>query len=312
MEISVVVPVYDCEECLSELCSRLHKSLSSLVKTYEIILVNDGSDDLSWETIRRLAKMHTYVKGIRFSKNFGQHYAITAGIEAARGKWIVVMDGDLQDLPEEISKLYCTAKKGYDIVFTERVNRHDTLIKKLFSACFSFIFEILTDIKSNPAIGNFSICSRQVVENFQKLKEQNRSYLQALRWVGFKHITIPITHAQRYRGRSTYGFAKSFAYAVDSIAAYTNKPLILSIQFGFIISFISFLSGIFLILRYFYMGIPIIGWTSLVVSVFFSTGLIIADLGIIGMYVGKIFNETKKRPLYIIKETIGFSNKKNS
>lgn len=310
MEVSVVIPIYDCEECLSELCIRLHKTLALLNKSYEIILVNDGSDDLSWEMMRRLAKMYTHVKGIRLSKNFGQHYAITAGIEATRGDWIVVMDCDLQDPPEEIIKLYRTAKKGYDIVFTERKNRHDPFIKKILSICFNTIFELLTGVKSNSAVGNFSICSRQVIESFQKLKEQNRSYLQALRWMGFKHITIPIAHAQRYQGKSAYNFMKSFTYGIDSITAYTNRPLTLSIQFGFIISLVSFLIGVLLIIRHYYMKVSIIGWTSLVVTIFFSTGLIIADLGIIGTYIGKIFNETKKRPLYIIRETIGFSHKK--
>ena len=164
-------------------------------------------------------------------------------------------------------------------------------------------------MKSDPLMGNFSICSRQVAESFRTLKEQNRSYLQALKWMGFNHMTIPITHARRFKGETSYTLVKSFAYALDSITAYTNKPLILSVQFGFIISFISFCAGIYLILRYYYMKIPIIGWTSMVVSIFFSTGLIIADLGIIGIYIGKIFIETKKRPLYIIKETVGFSHK---
>lgn len=285
VEISVVIPVYDCKECLSELCIRLHNVLTPLASSYEILLVNDESDDASWELICRLTKKYSRVKGIRLSKNFGQHYAITAGVEAAHGNWVVVIDCDLQDPPEEIDTLYRTARHGYDIVFTQRINRHDRFSKRIYSACFSYIFELLTGMKSNPAIGNFSICSRQVIDSFKTLKEHNRSYLQALRWMGFKHITIPIKHNLRYKGTTTYTFAKSCAYALDSITAYSNKPLILSVQFGFFISFISFCAGMYLILRYYYMKIPIVGWTSLVVSVFFSTGLIIANLGIIGIYI---------------------------
>jgi glycosyltransferase involved in cell wall biosynthesis len=312
MDISVIVPVYECEACLHELCIRLKKNITPLGVTYEIILINDGSTDLSWETTVRLARMDKHIKGIRFSKNFGQHHAIEAGLDTAKGSWIIVMDCDLQDRPEEIPRLYNKALEGYDIVLTERQGRHDTLMKKALSYVYNIVFEYLTGIKSNSSIGNFSICKRMVINYLKQMREQNRSYIQSLRWLGFVKTSIPVTHAQRYKGKSTYTFMKMFSYAMGSIVAYSEKPLVLSIQIGFVISFLSFVMGIVVIFRYFIFKIPIVGWTSLIVTLVFSTGLIMLDLGVIGLYIGKIFNETKHRPLYIIQETVGINRKRGN
>jgi dolichol-phosphate mannosyltransferase len=220
------------------------------------------------------------------------------------------MDCDLQDRPEEIPRLYKKALEGYDIVFTRRVNRHDTLMKKAFSCGYNKVFEYLTGIKSSSSIANFSICARKVIDHLKQMREQNRSYLQSLRWLGFVQTSITVTHTSRFRGKSTYNLTKSISYAFSSIIAYSDRPLVISIQIGFVISFLSFLMGIIMIVRYFYLKIPIIGWTSLIVTVIFSTGLIMLDLGIIGLYIGKIFNETKGRPLYIITDTVGITAKK--
>jgi dolichol-phosphate mannosyltransferase len=309
MELSVIIPVYDCETCLNELCHRLQTTLSRLKVPYEILLVNDGSHDLSWETVSRLSAHDRHIKGIRLSRNFGQHHAITAGTDLAAGAWVVVMDCDLQDKPEEIPRLYAKAKSGFDIVFTNRMHRKDPPLKKIFSVLYNRIFEFLTGMKSAASTDNFSIVSRKVILSLRELKEQNRSYVQSLRWVGFKETSVPVEHGERYRGSSAYSFSKAFAYALTSIVAYSDKPLLLSVQVGFFTSLISLIIGIVMILRYYYLKVPIMGYTSLIVTVTFSTGLMIGDLGILGLYIGRIFNETKKRPLYIIQDTVGFSGK---
>jgi polyisoprenyl-phosphate glycosyltransferase len=310
MEISVVVPVYDSEPCLAELSIRLKRSITPIRATYEIILVDDGSRDSSWETIVRLAKSDVHIRGVKLSKNFGQHHAIEAGLDLTVGRWVIVMDCDLQDRPEEIPRLYKKALEGYDIVLTERHNRHDSILKKFFSYCYNSVFEYLTGIKSNSSIGNFSICARKVIDQLKHMREQNRSYIQSLRWLGFVKTSIPVIHGPRYKGKSTYTFTKMFSYAMGSIVAYSERPLVLSIQIGFIISFFAFITGIFIIVRYFILRVPIMGWTSIIVTLVFSTGLIMLDLGIIGLYIGKIFNETKNRPLYIIQETAGSKRKR--
>lgn len=305
MELSIVIPVYACEPCLHELCFRIKKSILPLKLSYEIILVNDGSTDLSWETIVQLARQDTHIKGVRLSKNFGQHHAITAGHDAASGNWIVVMDCDLQDKPEEIPNLYRKAKSGYDIVFTKRTGRKDSISKKLSSFLYNKLFEFLTGIKSDAAVGSFSICSRQVANALRHFTEQNRSYMHSLKWVGFRFTYLSVAHESRYEGVSTYTFVKSVGLAISSIIAYTDRPLILSIQFGFFMAFASLLMGIVLIIRFFVLHIPIIGYTSMMVTITFSAGLTIANLGVLGLYIGKIFNETKHRPLYVIQETVG-------
>lgn len=305
MDISVVIPVYECDTCLHELCTRLKENITPLRIDYEIILVNDGSTDLSWQTIVNLAKNDKHIKGIRLSKNFGQHHAIMAGLDIAAGSRIIVMDCDLQDRPEEIPRLYQKAREGYDIVLTERRNRHDSLVKKSYSFLYNRVFEILTGMKSSSSIGNFSISNRQVINQLRSMREQNRSYIQSLRWLGFTKTAIPVQHARRLNGKSTYSFRKMLTYALTSTIAYSERPLILSIQIGLVIAFLSFLMGLSIIVRYLRYNIPIAGWTSIIVTLMFSTGLILLDLGIIGLYIGKIFNETKNRPLYIIQETVG-------
>ncbi len=305
MELSIIIPVYDCDACLHELCSRISTTLRTFKKSYEIILINDGSGDLSWETIRRLSKSDHHVKGIQLSRNFGQHHAITAGTDTASGNWVVVMDCDLQDRPEEIPNLYKKAQEGFDIVFTVRTGRKDTMMKKILSYAYNRVFQYLTGIKSSSGTDNFSISSKRVIATIRTITEQNRSYLQSLKWVGFTQTTINVIHAPRYKGNSSYTISKLFSYAINSIIAYSDRPLLLSVQFGFFIAFVSLLIGLTMLFRYFYLHVPIMGYTSLIVTLTFSVGIVIADLGVIGLYIGKIFNETKHRPLYIIKETTG-------
>jgi len=303
IHISIIIPVYGCSTSLNKLYERLERTLSTITNKFEIIMINDASPDNAWEKIQKISKIDARVKGINFSRNFGQHRAITAGLDYADGSWVVVMDCDLQDQPEEIIKLYNKAQEGYDIVFGRRAIRNDSFFKKLGSKIFYKIYDYFTESNIDNTIANFSIISNKVVLELRKIREQNRSYPLFVNWIGFKRIDIDINHAKREIGKSSYSLKKLLNLAIDSIVSQSNKPLILSIKFGFMISFFSIFYGLWLIVRYFTQSIPIEGWTSVMVSIFFIGGLLFANMGFIGLYIGKIFDETKNRPLYLIQET---------
>jgi dolichol-phosphate mannosyltransferase len=277
------------------------------VPSFEILLVNDGCPANSWEAILTVAAQDTRVKAINLSRNFGQHYAIAAGVHHAAGNWVVVMDCDLQDCPAEIPKLYRKALEGYDIVYALRQERHDPWAKRLLSRGFSVIYNLLSDVPIDPQACNFSIASRQVIDEYGRLKELNRSYHLLLRWLGFSTTYVPVEHSRRFRGQSAYNLRRGFLLAVESITSQSNKPLVLAIRAGFLMSASALAIGIIYIVRYLRHGIGVTGWTSVIVSIYFIGGLILANMGVLGLYLGKVFNETKARPLYVIRETVNFS-----
>ena len=298
---SVIIPVYKCPWTLHELYQRLHNTLSSINKNFEIIMVDDGSPLNDWEIIKELAKKDKRVKGIKLSRNFGQHYAITAGLDFAKGQWVVVMDCDLQDQPEEIIKLYNKAMEGYDIVVGRRAERKDGIVKRLSSRVFWKIYSYFTETKIDGRISNFGIYSTNVIQSIKKMREHTRSFGLFALWVGFKRIEIDIEHAKRKSGKSSYNLKKMFNLAIDSILSYSQKPLILFINIGILISVISFIFSIFLIIQHYLLSIPVAGWTSIMVSIYFLSGVIITCVGVVGVYVGKVYNEVKNRPLYVVE-----------
>ena len=300
--ISVVTPVYGCSKSLDKLYERLLKTLTEITEEFEIIMVNDASPDNAWPAIKKLALHDERVKGINFSRNFGQHRAITAGLDYAQGDWVVVMDCDLQDQPEEIAKLYAKAQEGYDIVFGRRISRQDNIFKRMSSKVFYKIFDYFTETNTDNSVANFSIISKKVLHSIREFKEQNRSYALFVNLLGFKRIDIEIEHAKRDEGKSSYTFSKLVNLAIDGIVSQSNKPLKLLIKFGFIISFSALVYAMWLIIRYMMYGISVEGWTSVMVSIYLISGLMFLNLGFIGLYIGKIFDETKNRPLYIIDE----------
>lgn len=299
--ISVVIPVYKAENCLKELYDRLKSSMETITKDFEIILVEDCSDDSSWNIITELSKKDKRVKGIQFSRNFGQHYGITAGLDNSSGDWVVIMDCDLQDKPEEIPSLYKKALEGYDVVLARRQIRKDPFFKRATSYLFYKVFNYFADSRLDPAVANFRILSKKVVEALNNMRESLRFISCLNDWVGFNTAYIEVEHGEGMGRKSTYNYRKLWKLAKEVIVAYSDKPLKISVNFGFFLSVISFLTGIYYLVKKMYFGIPIQGWTSIIVALFFLGGIIIANLGIIGMYLGKTFDETKKRPLYIVR-----------
>ena len=301
--LSVIIPVYKAENCLDELYRRLSAVLGGIDENFEIVLVEDCGGDNSWQKIAELAARDPRGRGIQFSRNFGQHYGITAGIDHCNGDWVVVMDCDLQDRPEEIPRLYAKAQEGYDVVLARRGERQDPPLKRFTSWLFYKVFSYLADIEYDGQTGNFRIMSRKVVENLRTVREQLRFFGGLVQWLGFPTASIEVEHAERHEGQSTYTYAKLWKLAAETIIAYSDKPLRLAVRFGFLMAFLSFCYGLYILIRSMFYSVPIMGWSSLIVSLYFIGGIIISILGIIGIYLGKTFDESKKRPLYIVRRS---------
>lgn len=300
MHISVVIPVYRAENIVSELVTRLLNELTKITDDFEIILVEDCGHDNSWENVLIESRKNSRVKGIKLSRNFGQHHAITAGLDACKGDWIVVMDCDLQDRPEEIPHLYNEAQKGFDIVFARRVERQDSFIKTQTSKLFYNVFSYLSGITQDGTIANFGIYSRKVIDSINSMRESMRAFSSMARWVGFKKTAINVTHAERFEGKTSYNWNRLINLALDIAIAYSDKPLKLAIKLGFSIAAFSLLYAIYNVFAYLTGIITVSGYTSLIVSIWFLSGLIIFILGIVGLYIGKTFEGVKNRPLYLI------------
>lgn len=302
-QITAVIPVYKNEKSLKELYSRLVKTLKNISEDFQIIMVEDCGGDASWQIIKELSASDNRVKGLQFSRNFGQHYGITAGLDCCDSDWVVVMDADLQDRPEEIEGLYRKAKSGFDVVLARRINRKHNIFRQLASKLFYKTFGYFTGIDYDCRIGNFRIISRKVVNTFRQMRENLRFFGGMVDWMGFPTACIDIQHDERSHGKTSYTLRSLVSLGANALIAYSNKPLWLSINIGFFMSLLSFCAGIYIILRAMIWGIPITGWASIVVSLYFLSGIIIAILGVIGIYLGRTFDEAKKRPLYVIKET---------
>ena len=304
VHITVVAPAYKCAGCIGELYRRLVPVLTSISPEYEIIFVDDGSPDSDWEVISILCAKDPKVRGIKLSRNYGQHYAITAGLDASRGDWVVVMDCDLQDTPEVIPKLYDKAIVGNDIVFARRVSRSDSPYRRFVSKFFILFYNWLGDIEFDNSIANFSICSRRVIESVCKFRECNRSFPLFVFEVGFRRATINVVHGFRYDGESSYNYSKLFDLAIQCILARSNKPLRISIRFGFLLSALSLFFGSGILFRYIFNEIAVPGWTTLALLISFLGGLGFANLGILGLYLGRVFDEVKNRPLYFVRNSL--------
>jgi dolichol-phosphate mannosyltransferase len=286
------------------LFERVKINLEFITKSWEIIIIDDGSTDSTWELIVEQSKIENRLKGLKLSKNFGQHYAITAGLDASLGDWVVVMDGDLQDRPEVIPDLFNKAQEGYDIVFVNRINRPEKKSYLMIQYLFYFLLSRLSGIHFDNRQANYSILSRRVVESFKKFPETARFYSSTIKWLGFKRSEIFAAHGERLSGKSSYSIKKRFNLAIDIILAFSQRPLKFAAYLGASISFISFLIIIWLFLKYLIWGFDVVGWTSLIVSVYFLGGTTLTVLGIMGIYIGRIFSEVKRRPLYLISEKI--------
>jgi len=302
--ISIVSPVYQAGKIVNTLVEKIIEEVSKITEDFEIILVEDGSSDNSWEIVEENCLRHKKVKGIRLSRNFGQHYAITAGLDYAKGEWIVVMDCDLQDKPEEIKKLYTHAILGFDIVLAARENRQDGFFKRTLSKVFYKILSYLSGAKFDYRVANFGIYSKRVINAVNQYREPIRYFPGLIQIVGFKSSTVLISHGLRDDGKSSYSFGRLFKLALDVVLAYSDKPLRIIIKLGLYVSLLSFSYVGFSLWQWYKGFILVPGYTSLIASVWFLSGVLISTLGVIGLYLGKIFEAVKSRPIYIVGKSL--------
>ena len=291
---------------LEELVSRVELAVEPITEDYEIILVNDCSPDDSWSKMKEICAKDKKVKGINLSRNFGQHYAITAGLTASTGEWIVVMDCDLQDRPEEIPNLYKKAQEGYDTVFAELVEREDKFMKKFTSRAFSYFFAYFTDSPVDKKTNNFGIYHRKVIDAVLSMGDNIKCFPVEVRWVGFRIGYHPVVKDARAEGTSGYTWAKLIAFAFDNIIAFSNKPLKMATTLGFYIVAFSILLAFYYLIIYLAGGIAVSGFTTLIISLWLIGGILISLIGIVGIYLGRVFDKVKDRPVFIIKEQINF------
>ncbi len=304
IEISVVSPVYKAEAMIDELVSRVSESVKKITPNFEIILVDDGSPDNSWEKIQQNCLKNEFVKGIKLSKNFGQHFAIAAGLENSIGKWIVVIDCDLQDVPEEIPNLYNKAQEGYYIVHARRRDRQDTFMKKLNSKLFYKMFSYLTETKQDAGAANFGIYHQKVIREVIAMGDYYRVFPILVQWVGFKRTYLNTKHDSRKEGKSNYTFLKLVNLAFNMIVSFSDKPLRLCLGFGIITSAISFTIGLVYLFLFIFGYVKVAGFTTIILLTSFNLGITTSFIGILGIYIGKISIQIKNRQRFIIEEKI--------
>ena len=298
--LSIIIPCYNTRECITALYESIKNILGHNKIAYEIIFIDDKSPQKDYEVVKHLSQIDSSVKLIKFVRNFGQQNAISAGLKISKGDWVIVMDADMQDDPIYIPQLYSKVQEGYDIVFAKRINRKHSFIKILESRVYHLCFNWLTGMDTDTTIGNYGIYSRKVVNEFNNMNEQFRSFGLLIKWMGFNCAYMDVEHGKRYTGKSSYNFHKGIILAFNAMIAFSQRPLKFAVLIGFGITFISIIVSIIFIIRWLLGEVAIVGWTSIVLSIWLIGGLNIIILGIVGLYIGKIFEETKQRPHYII------------
>ena len=303
--LSIVSPVYGCRGCLEDLVDRIAVALAPRHQSFEIILVDDASPDDAWSRIHELATSRPWLRGIRLARNFGQHYAIAAGIEHARGSIVVVMDCDLQDVPEEIPKLVDALGNGVEVAFAQRQHRHDGWSKRLGSWAFFRMLSWLTGVRQDNTTANFGAYSRKAINIINAMPERERCFPLMVKWAGFHRVAIPVAHAARATGKSSYSLRRLLNLATGIILSYSDKPLRLVVRLGLTTSLVAFFIAALSVLRYLRGDIQVAGFTSILASIWLLGGMIIFCTGILGLYLGRLFVDAKGRPYYIIVEQIG-------
>jgi dolichol-phosphate mannosyltransferase len=301
--ISVVVPSYCCEACLEPLCEQLRPVLEAISPRFEVVIVDDHSPQADWAKIAALAKKEPRVRGVKLTRNFGQHNAIAAGLSEANGDWVVVMDCDLQDRPEEVARLYAKAMEGFDVVFASRVSRTDGAAKVMTSRLFHKVNDKISGSKSDPGIGSFSIISRRVVRELRKFRDTQRNYPLQVSWLGFPVAIVPVEHGERHAGKSSYSVIKSIRHAIATVLSQSTRPLYASAIFGFLMALSAASVGAYILVRKLAGSYTVEGWTSVIVSLWFLFGVLFLNLGVLGLYLGSVFNEVRNRPPFVIEKT---------
>lgn len=304
---SIVIPVYNEEKVISETYQRLKKVMDSIGDEYELVFVDDGSRDRSAVLIEELCTADRRVRLLSFSRNFGHQVAITAGMDYAAGEAVVVIDADLQDPPEVIPEMIRRWQQGYEVVYGRRSQRKgETVFKKLTAAIFYRFLRGLTDVEIPVDTGDFRLLDRKVCLEMKKLTEKNRYIRGLVSWLGFRQTSVEYVREERWAGETKYPLRKMVKFALDAVTSFSHKPLKLATYLGFVISAGGFIYLLAVLYQKFFTGNAAPGWASIVTINLFFNGIILIILGIIGEYIGRIYDESKDRPLYVLHRTVGY------
>jgi glycosyltransferase involved in cell wall biosynthesis len=309
--LSVVIPVLNEENVIEVLIERVVKNVELITEDYEILLIDDGSQDKTWKIILNESLKNKNVKGFRFSRNFGHHYAISAGLHNSLGKWVIVMDGDLQDRPEVIPDLYRKAQDGFDVVFVSRQDRPESFIYLFVQKTYYFILRLLSGIEFDSTTANYSIISKKVVESFKNFPEHSRFYGSTIKWLGYPQATIKAIHGNRFAGKSSYSVKRRLQLAADVIFSFSVRPLKFAIYLGLAVTLFSIIFLTWTLSRLLFSDNVVVGWASVISFIGILGGTIITILGIIGNYIGRTYEQVKNRPLFIISESVNFERISN-
>jgi len=307
-EISVVVPVYKCAACLPELRRRLAAALEPITTRYELVFVEDRGPDDSWDVLVELARLHPAVRAVRLSRNFGQHAAITAGLAESRGRWVVVMDCDLQDPPEEIPRLWARAQEGFDIVLARRARKQQAVHRRWAARLYFRLLSLAAGRRFEGQYGAFSMLARKVVDGFLRFKDRDRHYLFILHWLGFRTGEIEYEHGQRLAGESSYTLRALVEHALNGVFAQTTVFLRLITYLGFAVCALGLGLAVFFLGAWLLYDTVPRGFTSVAVLILVMGGFSILTTGVSGLYVGKIFEEVKERPLFVVDQRVEQGN----
>lgn len=305
--VSVIVPAYNEELVIEKTIHRVMEVMSDLQLPYELICVNDGSRDGTLHRLVRLAQTYGVVKVIDLSRNFGHQIAVSAGIERASGDAVVVIDADLQDPPELIGEFLEKWREGYDVVYAVRSRREgESWFKRWTASAFYRILRHLTDVDIPLDTGDFRLMNRNVVDSLVSIPERHRFIRGLVSWVGFRQIGVPYVRAERYAGKSKYPLTKMIRFSVEGITSFSFKPLQASTMLGFVGALMGFVGILLILYLRLFTRLTIQGWTSLMVVVLFIGGIQLLMLGVLGEYIGRIYDEVRGRPLYLVRAQYNF------
>lgn len=309
IQYSIIVPLYNEEEVIGESYKRIKAVMEETKEDYEIIFINDGSRDQTEHLVKEICSKDPNIKLINFSRNFGHQPAITAGMKESSGEAIIIIDADLQDPPSVMLKMIEKWKEGYDVVYGKRIKRSgETFFKKMTAKMYYRLLTRITDVKIPVDVGDFRLIDRSVCNALNDLPERNRYVRGLVSWVGYKQTFVEFEREERFSGETKYPLRKMIKLAIDGITGFSNKPLKLASTLGYIVSCFGFIYLIIILIQKLFTDTTIQGWTSIIGLLLILNGVTLIMLGVLGEYVGRIYDEIKARPVYIIKEKVGFTN----
>lgn len=312
IQYSIVVPLYNEEEVINESYKRIRAVMEETKETYEIIFINDGSRDQTEHLAKAICSQDINIKLINFSRNFGHQPAITAGMKESSGQAIIIIDADLQDPPTVMLQMIEKWKEGYDVVYGKRIKRSgETFFKKMTAKMYYRLLTRITDVKIPVDVGDFRLIDRSVCNALNDLPERNRYVRGLVSWVGYKQTFVEFEREERFSGETKYPLRKMIKLAIDGITGFSNKPLKIASTLGYVVSGLGFIYLIIILIQKLFTDTTIQGWTSIIGLLLILNGVTLIMLGVLGEYIGRIYDEIKARPVYIIKEKIGFSDHSN-